>query len=72
MLQFRFAIVQYLALAWLQEKMWEVMHACVIMHNMIIVIIESERGNPAARDDHPYDQQGLLAVVDHQLPSELC
>jgi hypothetical protein len=39
---------------------WEVMHACLIMHN---IIIESECGDP-------YDHQGSLAVVDHKLPIE--
>jgi hypothetical protein len=43
------------------------MHACVIMHNKIT---KSERGDPSARDNHPYDHQGPLATVDHQLHVE--
>jgi hypothetical protein len=42
--------------------MWEVMHVWVIVHN---IIIEREHGDPLARDDHPYDHEGLLSVVDH-------
>jgi hypothetical protein len=38
------------------------MHAFVIMHNMII---ESKCGDPAARNDHMYDHQGPLVVVDN-------
>jgi hypothetical protein len=47
--------------------MWEVMHACVIMNNMII---ERERGDLVARDDHSYDHQGPLAIVDHHVPTK--
>jgi hypothetical protein len=46
-LQSRWAIVHYPAKTWNPERMWNVMTACVIMHNMII---ENER------DDNIYDQ----------------
>jgi hypothetical protein len=46
-LQSRWAIVRYPVRTWSPERMWNVMTACVIMHNMII---ENER------DDSIYDQ----------------
>jgi hypothetical protein len=48
-LQDRFAIVRYPIFTWSQEKIWVVMHACAIMHNLII---DSERDDPATRNDH--------------------
>jgi hypothetical protein len=47
--------------------MWEVMHACMIIQNMII---ESERGDPPARDDHRYDHYDPLATVNQHVPVE--
>jgi leucyl aminopeptidase (aminopeptidase T) len=46
-LQSRWDIVRYPARTWNPERMWNVMTACVIMHNMIV---ENER------DDNIYDQ----------------
>jgi hypothetical protein len=46
-LQSRWAIVRYPTRTWSPERMWNVMTACVIMHNMIV---ENER------DDSIYDQ----------------
>jgi hypothetical protein len=46
--------------------MREVMDACVIMHNMII---KSKHGVPMV-DDQPYEHQGPLAQVDHEVPIE--
>ncbi|KAK1698077.1 hypothetical protein QYE76_014774 [Lolium multiflorum] len=47
--------------------MWEVMQACVIMHNMII---EDDRKNHARTHVGPYECQGPLAEVDHELPAD--
>jgi hypothetical protein len=46
-LQSRWAIVRHPAKAWSVQHMWEIMTACVIIHNMII---EEEH------DDSVYDQ----------------
>ena len=46
--------------------MWEVMQACVIMHNMII---EDDRKNRVRTHIGPYECQGPLAEVDHEVPA---
>ena len=51
-LQAQFAIVRKPARFWDQKMLWYIMHACVIMHNMII---ENERGQ-----DLDYSQYELL------------
>ncbi|KAK1631803.1 hypothetical protein QYE76_006118 [Lolium multiflorum] len=66
-LQAQFAIVRYPALTWSHDQMWEVMQACVIMHNMII---EDDRKNHARSHVGPYECQGPLAEVDHELPAD--
>ena len=59
-LQSRWSIVRYPANTWSTQKLWEVMTACVIMHNMIV---EDER------PEHLYDQgfqfQGENVVPEH-------
>ena len=68
-LQAQFAVVRYPSLAWTVEQMWEIMNACIIMHNMII---ESERDPavllpPRLPLDHylrnPFDGQGNLEPI---------
>jgi inorganic pyrophosphatase/exopolyphosphatase len=54
------------ALTWFQEHIWEVMHAYVIMHN---IIIKSKR--TSSFDDHSYDCQCPLAIVDHDMPANI-
>ena len=49
------------------DQMWEVMQACVIMHNMII---EDDRKNHVRSHVGPYEYQGPLAEVDHELPAD--
>jgi hypothetical protein len=66
-LQAQFAIVRYPALSWSHDQMWEVMQACVIMHNMII---EDDRKNHARSHVGPYECEGPLAEVDHELPAD--
>ncbi|KAK1669807.1 hypothetical protein QYE76_057966 [Lolium multiflorum] len=51
------------ALSWSHDQMWEVMQACVIMHNMII---EDDRKNHVRSHVGPYECQGPLAEVDHE------
>jgi hypothetical protein len=62
-LQAQFAIVWYPARCWSHDQMWEVMQACMIMHNMII---ENDR-KTRVRHVGPYECQGPLAEVDHQV-----
>jgi hypothetical protein len=45
--------------------MWEIMNACVVMHNMII---EREWEHPVY-DLEPYHRQGPLVTLDQQVPT---
>jgi hypothetical protein len=56
-LQSRWAIVCHPARTWSTEEMWEVMTACVIMHNMIV---ENERDERI--HDQGWEYQGELVV----------
>ena len=60
-LQFRWRIVRNSALSWDERKLWEVMTACVIMHNMII---EDERDESIF--DQGFDYQGENVEPLHQ------
>ncbi|KAK1607990.1 hypothetical protein QYE76_031663 [Lolium multiflorum] len=66
-LQAQFVIIRYPALSWSHDQMWEVIQACVIMHNMII---EDDRKNHVMRHVGPYECQSPLAEVDHELPAD--
>jgi hypothetical protein len=65
-LEAQFAIVRYPALSWSHDQIWEVIHACVIMHNMTI---EDGRKNHVRRHVGPYECQDPLAEVDRELPA---
>jgi hypothetical protein len=64
-LQARFAVVQFPALIWSKDQIWENMNACVIMQNMII---ENEREHPVF-DTKLYHCQGPFATFDQQVPA---
>ena len=63
-LQSRRGIIRNPALTWSTKKLWEVMTACAIMHNMIVVDV---------RDDSIYDQgfdfQGENIEPEHPPPA---
>ena len=59
-LQSRWGIVRYPANTWSTQKLWEVMTACVIMHNMIV---EDER--PERLYDQGFQFQGENVVPEH-------
>uniref|UniRef100_A0A453FL39 DDE Tnp4 domain-containing protein n=1 Tax=Aegilops tauschii subsp. strangulata TaxID=200361 RepID=A0A453FL39_AEGTS len=63
-LQSRWGIVRYPALSWDERKLWEVMTACVIMHNMIV---EDERDHSIF--DQGFDYQGDNVEPLHQEPA---
>ncbi|KAM3364359.1 hypothetical protein ACQJBY_014602 [Aegilops geniculata] len=63
-LQFRWGIVRSPALSWDEGKVWEVMTACVIMHNMIV---EDERDESIF--DQGFDYQGENIEPLHQDPA---
>ncbi|KAI5021724.1 hypothetical protein ZWY2020_058454 [Hordeum vulgare] len=62
--QSRWGIVRNRALTWDQGKLWEVMTACVIMHN---VIVEDERDDSIF--DQRFDFQGNNVEPVHQEPA---
>ncbi|KAK1628920.1 hypothetical protein QYE76_003235 [Lolium multiflorum] len=66
-LQAQFAIVRYPALSWSHDQMWEVVQDCVIVHNMII---GDNRKNHVRTHVGPYECQGPLAEVYHELPAD--
>src|SRR3954463_6271192 len=59
-LQSRWTIVRHSARTWSSKKMWEVMTACVIMHNMIV---EDECTEDLAQQSFQY--QGTNVVPEH-------
>ena len=63
-LQSRWGIVRNPALSWDERKLWEVMTACVIMHNMIV---EDERDESIF--DQGFDYQGENIEPLHQDPA---
>nr|XP_040252039.1 uncharacterized protein LOC120969042 [Aegilops tauschii subsp. strangulata] len=63
-LQSRWGIVRNPALSWDERKLWEVMTACVIMHNMIV---EGERDESIF--DQGFDYQGENVEPLHQEPT---
>jgi hypothetical protein len=63
-LQSRWGIVRNHALSWDERKLWEVMTACVIMHNMIV---EDERDESIF--DQGFDYQGENVEPLHQGPA---
>ncbi|KAI4965953.1 hypothetical protein ZWY2020_047363 [Hordeum vulgare] len=60
-LQSRRGIVRYPTNTWSTQKPWEVMTACVIMHNMIV---EDER--PERLYDQGFQFQGVTVVPEHE------
>ncbi|XP_020195431.1 uncharacterized protein [Aegilops tauschii subsp. strangulata] len=63
-LQSRWGIVRSPALSWDETKLWEVMTACVIMHNMIV---KDERDESIF--DQGFDYQGENVEPLHQEPA---
>ena len=64
-LQAKFAVVRFPAMTWSPQRMWEVMNACICLHNMII---ENERDNPVD-ENKTFFRQGPPAQPDHQVPA---
>ena len=62
-LQSRFAIVRHPARTWSKELIWEVMPACVIMHNMIV---EDERDDARLFDQGWEFQSQLIQPIPGQ------
>ncbi|KAI4969731.1 hypothetical protein ZWY2020_000645 [Hordeum vulgare] len=63
-LQFRWGIVRNPALSWDERKLWKMMIACVIMHNMIV---EDERDDSIF--DQGFDYEGENVEPPHQEPA---
>jgi hypothetical protein len=66
--QERFDVVWFPVMTWSKDQMWEVMNCCVCLHNMII---ENERKYPVPLSEQaaPYDREGPLAQLNHQVPA---
>ena len=55
-------------MTWSKNQMWEVMHCCITLHNMII---EDERKYPVSEAERmsEYYNQGELVEPDHNVPT---
>jgi hypothetical protein len=67
-LQQRFTVVQFPAMSWSKDQIWEVMNCCVCLHNLIV---EDERKHPIPESEQalPYEREGPLAQPNYQVPT---